>query len=216
MKTIYISGLHANIIGANAYVYYDEQTLAGVVIDPGVEAEKVIAAIDPIKIDLQHILLTHGHFDHITAAPCIKQKYGADLCVLNEENVILSNAQFNVSSLIGNPISLCADQLLHDGDEIHVGSGTLKVIHTPGHTVGSACYYDEKNRILFAGDTLFFESIGRTDLHTGNSQDMIASIRQKLFSLPEDVTVFCGHGEHTTIGHEKKYNPYVNENPELI
>jgi len=207
LKTIYISGIRANTIGANTYVYYDEQTLTGVVVDPGIGPEKVIEAIDSKNIDIQHILLTHGHFDHIAAVPYIKHKYNADICVLKEENVVLMNPQFNASNLIGNPTKMIADKFLNDGDEINVGNGTLKVIHTPGHTVGGACYYDEKNRIVFAGDTLFFESIGRTDFYTGDSYSIIASIKLKLFSLPEDVTVFCGHGEHTTIGHEKKYNP---------
>lgn len=207
MKTIYISGIRGNTIGANTYVYYDEQTLTGVVIDPGVGAEKVIEAIDSKKIDIRYILLTHGHFDHIAAVPYIKQKYNADICVLKEENVVLLNPHFNASNLIGNPTKMIADKFLNDGDEMNVGNGTLKVIHTPGHTIGGACYYDEKSSIVFAGDTLFFESIGRTDFHTGDSHSIIASIKQKLFSLPENVTVFCGHGEHTTIGHEKKHNP---------
>lgn len=211
MKTIYINGARGDTIGANTYIYYDEQTLNGVVIDPGVGSEQVIAAIDSRNIDLQHILLTHGHFDHIAAVPDMKQKYNADVYAFKEEHVVLSNPQFNASSLIGRPAAIIADKFLNDGDEINVGNGTLQVIHTPGHTVGGACYYDAKNRILFAGDTLFFESIGRTDFYTGDSQRIIASIKQKLFSLPENVTVFCGHGERTTIGHEKKYNPCINK-----
>lgn len=211
METIYISGVRANTIGSNTYVYYDEQTLVGVVVDPGVGPEKVIEAIDAKNIDIQHILLTHGHFDHIAAVPYIKHKYNAHICALKQENVVLLNPQFNGSSLIGNPTTIVADKLLNDGDEIRIGNGTLKVIHTPGHTVGGACYYDEKNGVIFAGDTLFFESIGRTDFYTGDSHSIYASIKRKICSLPEDVTVFCGHGQQTTIGHEKKYNPYINK-----
>jgi glyoxylase-like metal-dependent hydrolase (beta-lactamase superfamily II) len=107
-------------------------------------------------------------------------------------------------------MTIKADKFLRDNEEIHIGSGLLRVIHTPGHTAGCACYYDEENRVVFSGDTLFYESIGRTDLHSGDSRSITASIKQKLYTLPDDVRVFCGHGEHTTIGHEKKRNPYVS------
>lgn len=210
MKTLYISGIRGNTIGANTYIYYDEQTLTGAVIDPGVGSEKVMRVIEAKNIDVKHILLTHGHFDHIAAVPDIKRKYNADVCALKEENVVLSNPGFNASNLIGNPTKIIADRFLNDGEEINVGNGVLKVIHTPGHTIGGACYYAEKSKIVFSGDTLFFESIGRTDFHTGNPYSIVSSIKQKLFSLPEDVKVLCGHGEHTTIGHEKKHNPHIN------
>ena len=198
-------------ISSNTYIYYDEQTLAGVVIDPGVGARKVIEAIESNSIVIKHILLTHGHYDHVAAVPEIKNRYKADVCSLKEENEILQNPIFNVSILMGRYIKIVADKFLCDGEEINVGAGTLRVIHTPGHTVGGACYYDARNRVVFVGDTLFNESIGRTDFFTGDFNSIISSIKLKLFLLPDDVMVYCGHGERTTIGHEKTRNPFLTD-----
>jgi glyoxylase-like metal-dependent hydrolase (beta-lactamase superfamily II) len=209
MKTLYIDGSRGNSHSSNTYIYYDGQTLEGVVIDPGMETERVIKAIEENSITLQSILLTHGHFDHFAAIPELTQRYNAPICAMEEENAVLQDPRRNVSSLFGSPITINADKLLHDGDEITVGNGILKVIHTPGHTVGGACFYAEKSGILFSGDTLFRESIGRTDFYTGDSKSIIASIREKLYTLPDDVRVFSGHGEQTTIGHEKRYNPFT-------
>ena len=155
MKTIFINGESGGAIGANTYVYYDERTLAGAVIDPGAEPHKIIEIIYSKNIDIRFILLTHGHFDHIAAVPHIKQSCNADICVLKEENIILSNPLFNASILFGNPMKLIADKFLNDGDEIYIGNETLKVIHTPGHTVGGACYYDKKTT-LFSPVIQFF------------------------------------------------------------
>lgn len=209
MKTLYINEARGNTLGANTYVYYDKQSLEGVVIDPGVEAETVMKAIDSRKIQLQSILLTHGHFDHTAVVPYIKRKYDVDVYALQEEHVVLLNPNFNASSLIGNPTVTKVDKYLHDGDQIQIGHGSLKVIHTPGHSVGSTCYYDEENRVLFSGDTLFFESIGRTDFHTGDSNAIVSSIKNKLFSLPNNVSVFSGHGRPTTLGHELRHNMHL-------
>jgi glyoxylase-like metal-dependent hydrolase (beta-lactamase superfamily II) len=208
MKTLYIDGSRGNTQGSNAYIYYDDQSLEGVVIDPGMEAERVIKAIEENNIILQSILLTHGHFDHFAAVPELKGRYNTPVCAMEEESEVLLHPQRNASSLFGSPAKLNADRFLHDGDEISVGSGTLKVIHTPGHTVGGACFYAQKSGILFSGDTLFLESIGRTDFYTGDSGSIIASIQQKLYTLPDEIRVFCGHGAFTTIGHEKKHNPF--------
>lgn len=145
LKTLYINEARGNTLRANTYVYYDKQSLEGVVIDPGVEAETVIKTIDSREIQIKSILLTHGHFDHTAVVPYIKRKYDVDVYALQQEHVVLSNPKFNASSLIGNPTVTKVDKYLHDGDLIQIGRGSLKVIHTPGHSIGSTCYYDEEN-----------------------------------------------------------------------
>jgi len=166
------------------------------------------AIIDPsneIKIDSkpEKILLTHGHYDHILAVNSLKQKYNIPVICHKDEVEYLQDPKKNMS----NNISITPDKTISDGEEIQVGNLKIKTIHTPGHTKGGVSYYLPK--LLISGDTLFRESIGRTDLYGGDLKEILNSIN-KLLKLPEETTVIPGHGEITTIKHEKENNPFFN------
>jgi glyoxylase-like metal-dependent hydrolase (beta-lactamase superfamily II) len=153
------------------------------------------------------ILLTHGHFDHVEAVNYLKNKYNLQVYANIYEKGNLSDASKIYVFGGGDGQSVNVDKWVEDGDELTFGELKFKVIHTPGHTVGSTCYLIENH--LIAGDTLFCESIGRCDLPGGSFETIDRSIKTKLYTLPEDTIVYPGHGSTTDIGHEKKYNPFV-------
>jgi len=194
----------------NVYFYYDENTKEAAVIDPGGDLNKLKNIIDENGFNIKLILLTHGHFDHIGAVNELRDITGAKVYAYEDEAALLLSGEMNESIRLGrkNYIVEC-DKLLKEGDIIEIGEGKLKVIHTPGHTAGGACFYDEENRILFAGDTLFKDSVGRYDLATASGEALFDSIKNKLFKLPDEVRVFPGHNSATTIGREKVHNMVV-------
>lgn len=197
--TIPVGGL-----AENCYIYYDESTLAGAVIDPGGDANKILVKIQELNLNISAILLTHGHYDHTGAVGEVKAATGAEICACAGEDVILTDPKRSYGGWV-----IDADRFL-EGDELYMfGNAVFRVIHTPGHTAGSCCYYDEAGKVLFSGDTLFHESVGRHDFPTGNRGQLMDSIKSKLFTLPDDVAVYPGHMEATTIGHEKGHNPFV-------
>ena len=154
------------------------------------------------------ILLTHGHFDHIWGANELRRLSGAKIYAYEGEKELCEDAGKNVSRDAGRPETVQADFYEKDGALLELGGFSLKLIATPGHTGGSCCYYLEEEKILFSGDTLFEGSVGRTDFPTGSMSSLVRSIKERLLVLPDDVTVYPGHGDTTTIGDEKKYNPY--------
>lgn len=196
-------------IQTNCYFLYDEETKECVIVDPGYEADKILEFIQKRKLEVKKILLTHGHFDHITAADSLRKKLDVKICAAAAEREILENPQLNASVMVGNPVSLKVDEWFEDGQEVTVLGQTMRCILTPGHTSGGMCYYFPKAGILFSGDTLFQESVGRTDFPTGSMSQLIASIREKLFVLPDAVRVYPGHGMMTSIQDEKMLNPYA-------
>jgi len=199
--------INDNPYGQNIYVYFDSETREGVVIDSGDSFETVRKVLEQNDITLKAILLTHGHFDHTFSVNELRALTNAPVYAHVDETELLRNAEYNRSSLRGIEIIVEADKHFSDGDVFEISAnGKLKVIHTAGHTAGGVCYYDEENAFLFTGDTLFKETIGRTDMPTGNHDTLLKSIREKLFILPENVTVFAGHEDSSTIAHEKKYN----------
>ncbi|MDR1701337.1 MAG: MBL fold metallo-hydrolase [Sporomusaceae bacterium] len=192
----------------NCYIVYCPTTLAAAVIDPGAEAGRILKEIAKNKLKLEKIILTHGHGDHIGALNEVREASGAAVLIHAEDAMMLTNANKNLSVFIGPGIvSQKADRLLADGDLIEIGELKLKVLHTPGHTKGGICLYAPDT--LFAGDTLFAQSIGRTDFPGGSFEEIVKSIKEKLFTLPPETTVLPGHGPETSIAVEIKTNPFV-------
>lgn len=196
-------------VGTNCYIVRKKASDRCVVIDPGDSGKELAGFIKDQGLVLEDILLTHGHFDHIMGVKDLMKDAGGRLCVLEEERELLEDAGLNVSAMAGGSVSLCADVYLKDRQVYESAGMKFQVIYTPGHTKGSCCYYMKNEALLFSGDTLFFESIGRTDLPTGNSGALISSLKEKVLTLPEDVKVFPGHGPATDIGYERENNPYA-------
>ncbi|MBZ4644843.1 MAG: hydroxyacylglutathione hydrolase [Petroclostridium sp.] len=192
---------------ANCYIFGDENTNEVAVIDPGDEGQRIYDVIVQNGYKVIYIIATHGHVDHISAIKYLKEKSGAQVVIHQEDSEALLDSQKNLSALLGyHSIQVPADIKVMDGKVLNVGKYRLQIIHTPGHTPGGICILVDK--ILFSGDTLFEHSIGRTDLPGGNHQQLIKSIQDKLFVLPDDVQVYPGHGDKTTMGSEKKFNPF--------
>jgi glyoxylase-like metal-dependent hydrolase (beta-lactamase superfamily II) len=160
---------------------------------------------------VEAILLTHGHFDHIWGSNELREVSGAKIYALDEEKVLCEDVKNNLSAMVGRAYTVVPDEYVREGQVLTFDNMDFKVIATPGHTIGSCCYYVEKAGILVSGDTLFQESTGRTDFPTGSMSSIVRSIREKLFILPDETKVYPGHGDSTTIAYEKKYNPFVAE-----
>lgn len=195
-------------LSTNCYILGDEKTNQGVVIDPGGDFDLIDENIEKLNLKIKYIILTHGHIDHIKALVPLKKKTKAKVLIHKEDLAILSDPTYNLSQFIGEDSSFSEpDLLLKDGDTIEFGKKKLLVLHTPGHTPGSISLYTDN--LLFTGDTLFCEGIGRTDLPGASCENLFSSIKQKLFTKPDDTEVFPGHGPSTTIGWEKKNNPWI-------
>lgn len=208
MANIKIGRLMLGICQTNCYFLYIEGSNEVIFIDPADKGEYIYETLKEKGFQVAGILLTHGHFDHIWGTNKLRELSGAPIYAYEEEKVLCENAVNNVSDQVGRPYTVIPDKYLKDGEEVTIAGMTCKVIATPGHTVGSCCYYFEEDGILISGDTLFQESVGRTDLATGSSSAIVRSIREKLFVLPDEVKVYPGHGDVTDIAHEKKYNPF--------
>jgi len=195
---------------ANCYILADEKTKRAIIIDPGGEAKKILEVIKQNKLKVIYIINTHAHIDHIGANDIIRENTGASLLIHSADAYLLKDMEMNLSTIMNEergPL-LPPTRVLEDGDEIKVDQICLQVLHTPGHTPGSICLY-VKDRV-FAGDTIFAGGVGRVDLPGGNFTDLQNSIREKLLTLPKEVIVHPGHGPDTTIGKEKKSNPFIN------
>lgn len=196
--------VNANPYEQNVYFYFDKNSGEGVVIDPGDCLAAIKETIAEHGIKVVAILLTHGHFDHTFRANELREFTGAPIIAHESEAELLQSTDWNRSGYRGLNVAVRPDSFY--GTEFSVGDATFRVIHTPGHTAGGVCLYDESAGIIITGDTLFRGTIGRTDMPTGNHAELLASVREKLFSLPDDVRVFPGHGESSSIGFEKEYN----------
>ncbi|MDR1560685.1 MAG: MBL fold metallo-hydrolase [Clostridiales bacterium] len=187
----------------NAYCCFDPETREGVIIDPGFNCEGIVSFLNTERIAVKAILLTHGHFDHIMSTRRVSDFTKAELYAHRLESELLADPLTNMSEASGNGrMSLCAEKQLEDGDGIRFGNETLRVIHTPGHTPGGVCFYSESDKIIFTGDTLFWETVGRTDLPFGDGYTLTRSINDRLLTLPEETIVYPGHGRPTDIRHE--------------
>ncbi len=201
------------MVQTNTYIISDSQLKEAIVFDPADQAEKIEQYLKANDLVCKGILLTHGHFDHILAAAALKEATGAPIHAHEAEAKLLGDAQMNASDFIREDCSLVPDILLKDEESIKLAGFTIKVIHTPGHTAGGVCYYFIGHGLLFSGDTLFYEDIGRSDLPTGNHKQLVKSIVDKLMFLEDMVKVYPGHGIPTTIGHERENNIYLSLNP---
>ena len=207
MGQILIQRILAGALRTNCYLIYDAETKKALLVDPAEEAHKISRIVDEGGFVPEAILLTHGHFDHIGAVEELRERYHCLVYCLEEEKEVLENAGYNLSAMFADSFTVTPDILVKDEQRLIISEFSIQVIATPGHTKGSCCYYFPEDRFLISGDTLFEESVGRTDFPTGSTSALVRSIREKLFVLPSDTTVYSGHGEPTTIEHEKKYNP---------
>ncbi len=195
----------------NCYFLYRAGEADCVIIDPGDAGDYVYNGLKDKGFIVKAIMLTHGHFDHILGVKKLKQLAECDLYAYEEEKDLLANSRMNISEQFGRPQELIADYWLRDSETVNLCDITIKCIHTPGHTQGSCAFYVEEAGILVSGDTLFQGSIGRTDFPTGSERKLFDSVKEKLFVLPDDTKVYPGHGEDTTIGFEKRTNPFFAE-----
>ena len=201
--------LEVGPLSVNCYVVACEQSREGVVIDPGGDVEMIIRLVDQLGLKIHTIINTHGHFDHLGGNRQALEAFGARLLIHQADAPMLGrSAEVALRYGLQGENSPEADAFLTDGMEVFFGTGRMKVLHTPGHTQGGCCLYFEDEQIVITGDTLFADSIGRTDLPGGSHEQLLESIRTKLFTLPDTVTAYPGHGPQTTIGHEKSCNPY--------
>ena len=195
----------------NCYLYACPQTLEAVIIDPGDEADRILQHIQELKLIPKYILNTHGHIDHIVAIDAVSEVYPVPLAIHADDVHMYTDAR--IASMFGKKAPLVRrkpDILLKEGDRISFGTLTLEVLHTPGHTRGGVCFVS-RPYCVFSGDTLFHRGIGRTDFEGGSYEQIERSIREKLYTLDDDLVVFPGHGSPTTILEEKYENPFVNE-----
>ncbi|WP_319405677.1 MBL fold metallo-hydrolase [uncultured Desulfosarcina sp.] len=202
-------------IQANCFILGCEETRQAVVIDPGDDNDRILATLAKDRLTVVHIVNTHGHFDHVGANRRLKEVTGADILIHSADAPMLTQLSAAAAAWgLAAENSPTADRLLKDGDTITFGTHTLTVLHTPGHTPGGICLYIEythagaPKKAIFVGDTLFAGSIGRTDFPGGNFDTLINSIQTRLFSLEDEVKVYPGHMGNTTIGVEKRTNPF--------
>lgn len=194
----------------NCYIVGCEATREGLVIDPGGDAEKILSAVVRHDLSIVQIINTHGHFDHVGANQALMAAFDVGLSIHEHDAPMLAHADITALKYgLKAENSPPPTAFMSDGDSISFGTCNLKVLHTPGHTRGGCSLYGDG--VVFTGDTLFAESVGRTDFPGGSSATLLKSIREKLLTLPDTTIVYPGHGPATTIGHERLHNPYLND-----
>jgi len=203
--------LEALVVGplqVNCFIVACESSKEALVIDPGEEGERILSHITALNLQLKMVINTHGHFDHVGANHLLIEKSSAELLIHNADAALLPRAKEHGRKYgLDVQVSPPPTRLLHGGETLSVGTLKIQVIATPGHTAGGISLLIGEH--LFSGDTLFADSVGRTDLPGGNHETLVASIRKGLFVLPDVTIVHPGHGPDTTIGREKRLNPYV-------
>lgn len=194
----------------NCSVIWDNDKNAGI-IDPGGDVEKIIQFVRSQGLNVQKILLTHGHLDHIMAVEELKNAFGVEVFGSHQADQPLFEQLPDICRGYGFPEvpAFLPEHWLNEGDNVTLGQLNFTVRHLPGHSPGHIGFFDFKNKITFSGDVLFQNSIGRTDLYQGDFDQLIHTIRTKMFDLDDDFIVIAGHGSHTTIGQEKKSNPFL-------
>jgi glyoxylase-like metal-dependent hydrolase (beta-lactamase superfamily II) len=217
MNKLVIETLPIGSYACNCSIIYSQKTREAIVIDPGNDHRTLLKKITDLKLTVKKLLHTHAHFDHIGRSNEVRAQTGATIHLHKDDQFLYDQLQmqgtfFGQSVDVPGPI----DHYLQHDEEFHFEDNEiitfLKTIHTPGHTPGSCCFYSQgfSTPLLFAGDTLFQNSIGRTDLPGGDSRKILQSIKEKIFTLPEETLVITGHGPMTNIAHEKQFNPFLS------
>lgn len=202
---IFVTG----IISTNCYAVINEETKEAVLIDPAAYPRKLKNYISEEGLKIKAILLTHGHFDHIMGIDEVLSEFPVPVYVHENEAELIADPVLNESRTYTKGYSFDKAEYIRDGQVLHLIGYAFQVIHTPGHTSGGVSYYVESEHVVFSGDTLFYGSVGRTDFPTSSTSELIRSIREKLFLLPDETVVYPGHMGATSIGNEKNINPYV-------
>ncbi|NVJ68818.1 MAG: MBL fold metallo-hydrolase [Alphaproteobacteria bacterium] len=197
----------------NCSIIWCDETMEGAFVDPGGEAEKLLAAAKQLGVQITKTLLTHGHLDHAGGAKDIKEKLGLPIVGPHKDDKFwLDQIEEHAANYNMPGLRCCEpDEWLNDGDEVTVGNVTLQVLHTPGHTPGHVVFYEPTHKVAFVGDVLFKGSIGRTDFPRGNMDDLVNAITHKLWPLGNEVTFVPGHGPLSTFGAERQSNPFVGD-----
>jgi hydroxyacylglutathione hydrolase len=202
--------LPVGVLSCNCSIFGDEESREAIVVDPGDNIPEIEAVLEQHQLKVKAIVITHAHIDHIGGAHTLKQKTGAPVYMNAADQELYDNLEMQANWLgIETPQQTAVDSTLRDGDTLALGAEAFHVLHTPGHTQGSSCLWIPSQQKLVAGDTLFRESIGRTDLPGGDGRQILRSIAGKLLVLPEETTVIPGHGPVTTVAHEKEFNPFL-------
>lgn len=209
MAELKIGRMMLGVCQTNCYFVYREGQKEVLLFDPADQGKQIFQSLKENGFQVKAILLTHGHFDHIWGSKELRELSGAKIYAYSGEKDVLENEELNVSAQAGRAYKVEADEYVNDGEQLIFGDMSCKLIATPGHTKGSCCYYFEEDQMLIAGDTLFQESVGRTDLPTGSMSQIVRSVKEKLLCLPDSVKVYPGHGGTTTIGFERDNNPFL-------
>lgn len=209
MGNLELSKCTLGSVFTNCYFIKNTKTNQLLIVDPADFPEKIYRKVEEMGAQPVGVLLTHGHFDHILAANEVKEKYGIKIYADRNEQEMLEDSTVNMTAQVRRPCSVRPDVLLDDLDVFEAAGFSIQVLHTPGHTKGSCCYYIPEEEVLFSGDTLFCGSVGRTDFPGGSTGEIVRSLHKLVDNLPENTEVFPGHDVSTTIGYEKRYNPFV-------
>ena len=207
-KGLLIERLVLGMIDTNTYILVEPSSGEAAVVDPADQGERLAATLKQSQSRLTAVLLTHGHFDHIGGAEALARLGDSEVWIHPLDQPMARDPVKNFSSFLGIPVAVKgAFRSLEDGMEIAVGKVGMRVVHTPGHTSGSVCFIGDG--FVLSGDTLFHESVGRTDLGDSSAKKLVDSIQSRLMDLADETVVFPGHGCETTIGHERVRNPFL-------
>lgn len=215
MSKMRINHYVVGMVQTNCYIVINDETKECFIIDPGASGKQLAEKIRQDNLTPVAVLLTHGHFDHAGGAKTLAEEFGIKIYAHEAEADTLHDPQKNVSWMVGTKETYDADVFLQDEEVIAFAGFEVKVLHTPGHTEGGCCYYIADERVLFSGDTLFAQSVGRTDFPGGSMSQIVRSIQEKLMTLNEpgnlesDIMVYPGHNDPTTIETERMENPYL-------